>query len=316
MTNETNNTIPIGCKRAGKDHLIGEISSGIISHMDRIKRLLPLAVGLLLGFPGPLSADYTLILKNGRRITVQAYREEGGMIKFGGLGGEIGISREQIQSILKAGEPQSRGMSLLGTEKPTTGDAATGQEKKLEASKAPAGQAKGEGKEARPGQPQDKVLSPEEKLAEERAKEEKEYQSKVGQLTEQIKAVRDRYAVSTRGSSGPEPTLLNSEEAIKARTDDLISRLRDTQHNPSGPSDAGGIKLSTPSPFAGAPSTTIELRPGQAAPRVDVPLTGYTGKEKELSELRNQINQLTKERERLIEQMKQKNFATGSLFLE
>lgn len=296
--------------------MIGEISSGIMSSMDRIKRLLPLAVGLLLGFPGPLSADYTLILKNGRRITVQAYREEGGMIKFGGLGGEIGISREQIQSIRKAGEPQSRGMSLLGTEKPTAGDAATGQEKKLEAGKAPAGQAKGEVKETRPGLPQDKVLSPEEKLAQERAKEEKEYQSKVGQLTEQIKALRDRYAVSTRGSSGPEPTLLNSEEAIKARTDDLLSRLRDAQHNPAGPSDAGGIKLSTPSSFAGAPPTTTELRPGQVVPRVDAPLPGYTGKEKELSDLRNQINQLTKERERLIQEMRQKGFGTGSLFLE
>lgn len=291
MTNETNNTIPVDCKRAGKDHLIGEISSGIMSSMDRIKRLLPLAVGLLLGFPGPLSADYTLILKNGRRITVQAYREEGGMIKFGGLGGEIGISREQIQSILKAGEPQSRGMSLLGTEKPATGDAATGQEKKPEAGKAPAEQAKGEIKEARPGLPQDKVLSPEEKLAEERAKEEKEYQSKVGQLTEQIKALRDRYAVSTRGSSGPEPTLLNSEEAIRARTDDLTTRLRDAGLVPG-------------------------LRPGAAIPGVEAPLPSYTGKEKDLSDLRNLINQSDKERERLIQEMRQKGFATGSLFLE
>ena len=271
--------------------MIGEISSGIIPYMDRIKRLLPLAVGLLLGFPGPLSADYTLILKNGRRITVQAYREEGGMIKFGGLGGEIGISREQIQSILKAGEPQSRGMSLLGTEKPTTGDAATGQEKKPEAGKAPAEQAKGEVKEARPGLPQDKVLSPEEKLAEERAKEEKEYQSKVGQLTEQIKALRDRYAVSTRGSSGPEPTLLNSEEAIRARTDDLTTRLRDAGLVPG-------------------------LRPGATIPGVETPLPGYTGKEKDLSDLRNLINQFDKERERLIQEMRQKGFGTGSLFLE
>lgn len=291
MTNETNNTIPIDCKRAGKDHLIGEISSGIMSSMDRIKRLLPLAVGLLLGFPGPLSADYTLILKNGRRITVQAYREEGGMIKFGGLGGEIGISREQIQSILKAGEPQSRGMSLLGTEKPTAGGAATGQEEKLEAGKAPAEQAKGEVKEARPDLPQDKVLSPEEKLAQERAKEEKEYQSKVGQLTEQIKAARDRYSLATRGSSGPEPTLLQTEEAIRARTDDLATRLRDAGLVPG-------------------------LRPGATIPGVEAPLPGYTGKEKDLSDLRNLINQFDKERERLIQEMRQKGFGTGSLFLE
>jgi len=221
------------------------------------------------------------------------------MIKFRGLGGEIGISREQVQSILKAGEPQSRGMSLSGTERAPVEPATTGQEEKPGAS-----------------QTQEKVLSPEEKQAEEKAKEEKEYQSKVRQLTEQIKAVRDRYAVATRGSSGPEPTLLNSEEAIKARTDDLISRLRDVQHNPSGPSDAGGIKLSTPSPFSGVPPTTTEHRPGTAAPRVDVPLPGYSNTEKALSDLRNQLNQLQKDREKLIEQMKQKNFETGSLFLD
>lgn len=279
-------------------------------------QLLLLVAGLLVACPGPLYAEYTLVLKNGRRVTVESYREEGGMIKFRGLGGEIGISREQIQSILKAGEPQSRGMSLSGTERTPVEPATTGQEEKLEASKSPTGQAKGEGKEggATPGQ--DKVLTPEEKLAEERAKEEKEYQSKVSQLTEQIKAARDRYAIATRGSSGPEPTLLNSEEAIKARTDDLISRLRDAQYNPSGPSDAGGIKLSTPSSFSGVPPTTTELRPGAVAPRVDAPLPGYTNTEKALSDLRNQLNQLQKDRERLIEQMKQKNFHTGSLFLD
>ena len=280
--------------------------------MDGFKRLLPIALGLLIVFPGTLYADYTLVLKNGRRITVQNYREEGGMIKFPGLGGEIGIGRDQIQSILKAGEPESRGMSLFGTERPQGGPAALGQEEKLEAGKGPA-QVKGEEKEAGAGQ---KALSPEEKLAEERAKEEKEYQSKVRQLTDRIKAARDRYSLSSGGSGGPEPTLLNSEEAIKARTDDLISRLRDAQHNPSGPSDAGGVKLSTPSPFSGVPPTTTELRPGQVVPRVDAPLHGYSAKEKELSDLRNQINQLQKERERFIEQMKQKNFDTGSLFLD
>ncbi len=279
-------------------------------------QLLLLVVGLLFSCPGPLYAEYTLVLKNGRRITVESYREEGGMIKFRGLGGEIGINREQIQSILKAGEPQTRGMSLSGTERAPVEPATTGQEEKLGASQTPPGQTKGEGKEARAGQTQEKVLSPEEKQAEERAKEEKEYQSKVRQLTEQIKTARDRYAIATRGSSGPEPTLLNSEEAIKARTDDLVSRLRDAQHNPSGPSDAGGVKLSTPSPFTGVPPTTTELRPGQIVPRVDAPLPGYSGKEKELSDLRNQINQLQREREKLIEQMKQKNFETGSLFLD
>jgi hypothetical protein len=49
----------------------------------------------------PALADYTLILKNGRRITVETYRQEGRMIKFHALGGEIGISKDQIQSIEK-----------------------------------------------------------------------------------------------------------------------------------------------------------------------------------------------------------------------
>ena len=39
------------------------------------------------------------MLKNGRQITVQSYREEGSMIKFTGLGGEIGISKDQVQTI-------------------------------------------------------------------------------------------------------------------------------------------------------------------------------------------------------------------------
>lgn len=264
-------------------------------------KLLPLGVAAFFCWSGPLFAEYTLVLKNGRRITVQSYREESGMIKFYGLGGEIGIGRDQIQTILKAGGSEEKGMVLPGVGGPPA---------------VPLGEAKVEEKRETPTEAKEKVLTAEEKLAEEKAKEEREYQSKVKEITEQIKTARDRYSIATRGSSGPEPTLLNTEEAIKARTDDLISRLRDAQHNPSGPSDAGGVKLSTPSPFAGAPPTTTELRPGAVIPRVDVPLPTYTGKERELSELRNQINQLQRERERLIEQMKQKNFETGSLFLE
>ncbi len=277
--------------------------------MNGLKQLLFLALALLLCLPEPLFAEYTLVLKNGRRITVQSYREEGGMIKFPGMGGEIGISRQQIQSILKAGEPETRGMSLLGTERPSVVPPTTAREEKIEAGRAPV-------EEAKPCQAQEIALSPEEKLGGDRVKADGENQNKVRQLTDQIKSARDRFSLATRGSTGPEPTLLQSEEAIRARTDDLISRLRDAQHNPSGPSDAGGVKLSTPSTFSGASPTITELRPGEIIPRVDVPLPGYTGKEKDLSDIRNQVNRLQKERERLIEQMKQKNFDTGSLFLD
>ncbi len=272
-----------------------------ISGMNSIKGIVLLAAMALLCWPGPLSADYTLVLKNGRRITVQSYREEGGMIKFYGIGGEIGITRDQIQTILKAGGSEETGMVLPGVGGPPA---------------VPLGEAKVEEKRETPTEAKEKILTPEQKLAEERAQEEKEYQRRVKEITEKIKTARDRYSLATRGSSGPEPSLLDSEEAIRARTDDLTARLRDAQHNPAGPSDAGGIKLSTPSPFTGAPPTTTELRPGEIIPRVDTPPPTYTGKQRELSELRNQINQLEKERERLIEEMKQKNFETGSLFLD
>jgi len=42
-------------------------------------------------------ADYTVVLKNGRRMTVQSYREEGGTIKVTALGGELGIPRSKLK---------------------------------------------------------------------------------------------------------------------------------------------------------------------------------------------------------------------------
>jgi hypothetical protein len=267
-------------------------------------KLIPVGILASLFLTAPLFPEDTLVLKNGRRITVESYREEGGMIKFRGLGGEIGISKDQIQSILKGGTSEREGQSLRVP--------AAGESSPPPASASPEEKAKvGEKKDVK-----EKLLTPEEKLAEEKAKEEKEYQNKVKKITEEIKAARDRYGLATRGSGGPEPSLLDSEEAIRARTDDLNSRLRDAQYNPGGPSDAGEVRLSTPSPFTGAPPSTIELRPGPVIPRVDSPPPTYSEKEKELSDLRNQINQLTNEREKLIEEMQQKNFNTGSLFLE
>jgi hypothetical protein len=261
--------------------------------MGEIKRFFPWVAAFLLCWVAPVSAEYTLVLKNGRRITVQSYREEGGMVKFHGLGGEIGIGKDQIQTILKAGEQEERGMVLPSQERVATGDGG-----------ASPGEVKDESKE--------KVLTPEEQ----RAKEEREYQTRVKEITDRLKSARDRYSLTTRGSAGPEPTLLNSEEQIRARADDLNSRLRDAQHNPAGPADAGGIQLSTPSPFTGAPPTTTELRPGPVVPSVAPPPQAYTPREKELSELRGQMNQLEKEREKLIQEMKQKGLETGSLFIE
>jgi hypothetical protein len=251
-------------------------------------KYLPLAtLAFWLCGAAPLAAEYTLVLKNGRRITVESYREEGGMIKFYGMGGEIGIAKEQVESIVEAGE-SGRGIDVQRAER------------------LPGAQEdKGKVQESLPAEPHDAQVD-------QRAREAKEYARRLQELTEQIKSAEERYLQSARGSSAPEPTLLNSEEAIRARTDDLNSRLRDAQHNPAGPADAGGVQLTTPSPFTGMPPTVTEIRPGPVIPRVDAPPPPYTAREKELSELRGRVNQLHKERERLMQEMKEKNIQPGA----
>ncbi len=292
--------------------------------MKLIWKIPPLALLALFCWTGPLFADYTLLLKNGRRITVKSYREEGRIIKVYGLGWEMGFSRDQIESIVRVekGEGQRpvlpdlpvRGLPAQQQAGTQTGAGQSpgkavgirhGEEKV-----APPGHLVGGEGEEKKGEPVDmkgKAKTPEERRAEKRAKEEKKYQKRVREITAQIKTLMDRYSLATGRDAGPEPSLLNSEEAIKGRTADLMSRLRDRQYNPAGPSK---VEL-----FTGG-SKTRELRRGVARPRVRVPLPAYSAKEKELSNLRAQTNQLRAERERLIQEMRRKKFDTGSLFLE
>ena len=159
----------------------------------------PLLAVVLCGWAAPASADYTLVLKNGRRITVQSYREEGRMIKFNGLGGEIGISKDQVQSIEKTGGAGPDGLTLS-----TPGLAAASPEPQAEP------------------QPAKRSPSPEE----ERAKEEKEYQQRLSEIDAQLKDAWDRYSLATRGTTSRDPTLLTSEEEIKRLNEDAASRSR------------------------------------------------------------------------------------------
>ncbi len=265
---------------------------------------------VLFCWSGSLFADYTLLLKNGRRITVKRYREEDGKIKVYGLGGEIGIAREQIESIIRVEEGKGQGM-VLPDEEPSSDEAVgTRQEEEKVASPGPSGGGRVEENKEEPVDNKEKAKTPEELREERRAKEEKEYQKRVREVTGRIKALMDRYSLATGRGSGPEPRLLNSEEAIKGRTADLMSRLRDRQYNPAGPSDAGKVEV-----FTGG-SKSRELRRGVVRPRVRVPQPPYSAKEKELSKLRAQSAQLRKERDRLIQEMRRKDFDTGSLFLE
>ncbi len=248
-------------------------------------------------FPlSPVLADYTLLLKNGRRITVQSYREEGTMIKFRGLGGEIGIGKDQIQSIEKAGE--------TGPGLPAASESG-GVTQSSDAQRSPV-----EERAAAP-QPPERQLSPEE----ERAQEEKEYQRKLGEITQQLRDARSRYSESLRGTTGPDPSLLTTPEQIKKLNDDAAARSLDAQNKPVDP---GAVRLLTPSPFSTIPPSPVEY-PLAGAPQVATPYDptpAYTDRQKELSDLRNQAIQLEQERQKLIDEMKQKNFSTGSLFLE
>jgi len=282
-------------------------------HMLITTSALWFGCAIVLGSAAPLMADYSIILKNGRTVTVEAYKVDGEMIIFSSYGGEIRIAKEDVQSIIPAVEgvanrqvsPQTE---VVPGEPPGLGPG----EKKL----ARPGQVQGmEGMKDEPLATKEKDLTPEEIKAEERAKKEKEYQKRFQKVTAQIRALRDRFALANRRSPGPEPSLLESPEAIRARTADLNSRLRDAQHNPAGPSDRGDVRLATPSPFTGAPPRTINLRPGGAVRRVNPPPPPYSAKEKKLSVLRKQILESEKERDRLIQEMREKDFKVNAASL-
>ncbi len=289
-------------------------------HCLNFNHMLITLSGLLIGFAvvfgsaATLLADYTLILKNGRTVNVEAYKEEGGRIIFSSYGGEISLAKEDVQSII----PAVKGLATRQVSPQT--EVVPGKPPEL---------GPGEEKLARPGQEQgmkgmkdeplatkEKVLTPEEIKAAERAEEERQYRMKVKEVTARIKALRDRLAVANRRTPGPEPSLLDSPEAIKARTADLNSRLKDSARRSAELSDRDVVRLEQPSPFTGAPPTTIKLKPGGASKRVRPPLTPYSPKEKKLSQLRSQILVLERKRDRLIQEMRDRNFNTASLFLQ
>ncbi len=238
--------------------------------MIRIKRALPLGLALIFCWTGILFANFTIVLKNGRRITVKSYREEGEMIKVSGMGGEFGIAKDQIESIINPGADEERGMVVPDSNRiqPT---ATSRQASKSTAPRDSGKVSEGEVKEKRAEVPPAKGT------------EEAEYLSRIKEKTAQIKRLTDRYSVATGGASGSQTGILEGQEAIKGRTADLQSRLKDAQR-----SRAAGSS------------------------RVNVPPTAYSPKEKELSELRRQIVRTQKERDALIQQLRQKNLGSGS----
>ncbi|HEY2986874.1 MAG TPA: hypothetical protein VGL11_04055 [Candidatus Binatia bacterium] len=272
------------------------------------KIVVVLAATVILSTPSILLAQYTLVLKNGGKLTVQSYREEGQVTRVYSSEGELAIPRDQIQSIVRAGENQQPGAEFRG-EGSIEGEAGQGEQRASgqpprQRSEAPA-----------PDQSIAKDESRAESPPEVKPNEEEEYRKRVIDLTQKLRAARDRYALATRGSTGPEPSVPFYDEQIKARNDDLISRMRDVQQIQSKARFESGIELPTPYGMTGEPPPL--LKPG---PIVERPTVGvapeYTEKQRELSDLRNQIYQLEQERQKLIDEMKQKNFDTADLFLD
>jgi hypothetical protein len=243
-----------------------------------------LAFALFCGSVIPAGAEYTLILKNGRRITVQSYREDNGVVKFNGLGGEIGIRKEQIQAIRKGEAVESGDLDLTRVEAlPPAGSDAESTAQEGAARKTSAG--------------------------EERTREEQQYQGKLKELNDRLKAAQDAYAESIRGTAGEDPMQLMTEEQVRARQDDLSARFKDAQNNPSEPAP---VKLLSPSPFTSLPPTATEVQPaGRTVSPFETPQT-LTDREQQLLNLRNQTVELERERERLLNEMKQKNFSSGA----
>jgi hypothetical protein len=207
-------------------------------------------------------AQSVLVLKNGRQITVQSYRTEGSMIKFQGLGGEIAIPKDQIQSILKAGQTDRPGLSMSELEAPPRQPTTAVQKP----SPPPAREV------ARPPSPIETQPTTD-------VDEAKEYQARLAEVTQKLEAAKEKYFTATQGGG----TASNvTKEGLRSWTMDLASRIHDSQKLPGG----------------GGPGSTPPTPP--YAPT-------YTGREKELSDLRIEIDRLQNERDALIQEMKSKN---------
>ena len=240
--------------------------------------LIAMLMGVI-SWAGVAQAQYLLVLKNGRQIHVQSYRDDGSMIKFSGLGGEIAISKDQVQTIRRVGEGDSLGQPSVAIDRlPAT----VAPEPPPRPTKAP---------DVKPPS----VSAGDGQLAKKRAEEEKAYQEKVKELTEQLRGLRERYSMMTRGTKGSEPSFFTTEEAFKGQQADLISRLRDAQYK------AQGLPTGSASQ---SPPFSLDAPPP------------YTEREKELSDLRSRIAQVENDRQKMIDEMKAKGFETGSLFLD
>ena len=184
------------------------------------------------------------------------------MIKVPGLGGEVGIPRNQIQSITSgsANVPSLRLADIESKSQKTSDSSGNSTGISSKVSPIP--------------------ITSDGVNDKSHVEEEKEYKRKLAEVTQKLEAAKEQYIKATQGGG----TASNvSKDGLKAWTMDLASRIHDSQKLPNG----------------GGPSSTPPTPP--YAPN-------YTSKEKELSELRVQIDNLQIEQNNLVEEMKSKNF--------
>ena len=115
--------------------------------------------------------------------------------------------------------------------------------------------------------------------------EEKEYQKRLADTTQKLETAKQEYLNATQGGGSSSNV---SREGFQGWIADIGSRIRDSQKVPGG----------------GPPADTPPMQ-GYENPV-------YTPRQKELSDMRIQIDNLQKERDSLIQEMKSKNIQTGT----
>jgi hypothetical protein len=154
----------------------------------------------------PILADYTLVLKNGRRITVQSYREQGSTLHIQARGGEIGIPKDQVQAILKSGETDPAELNISDLDRPvrqpqSTAPASSAGRSSASTEKPPLGEL-------------------EETVGRDEAADD---QQRLAEINKKLNAAQARYlAVSQGGGAAASAT----KEGYRAWTADLMSRLK------------------------------------------------------------------------------------------
>jgi len=169
---------------------------------------------ILAVWAGLADAQYVVTLKNGRQLTVQSYRDEGSTVKILGLGGELGIPKDQIQSIDKSAAADRPGLNISNLESTSRATAVPPKPAPSAPSTGPV-----EVSGASDGKPGGS------------AGEVSEYRRRLFEVTRKLEAARKRYLdASGAGNTGSN----FSKEGISAWTADLTSRIQDSQKASGG----------------------------------------------------------------------------------